>query len=82
MVLLLQKRANIIMQEIERKFTVDTTKWELIEKPTPQLIVQSYLSQNPECTVRIRIKNETGYLTIKGKSVGISRSEFEYELIC
>ena len=42
--------------------------------------MQSYLSQNPDCTVRIRIKNDKGFLTIKGKSIGISRSEFEYEI--
>jgi adenylate cyclase len=68
------------MQEIERKFSIDKVKWEAFEKPIPQLIVQSYLSRNPECTVRVRIKNEQGFLTIKGKSTGISRSEFEYEI--
>lgn len=68
------------MQEIERKFSVDHQKWSLVEKPTPQFIVQSYLSQKPECTVRIRIKGQKGFLTIKGKSIGISRSEFEYEI--
>jgi len=68
------------MQEIERKFSIDKVKWEAVEKPIPQLIVQSYLSRNPECTVRVRIKNEQGFLTIKGKSTGISRSEFEYEI--
>ncbi len=68
------------MEEIERKFKVDHSKWELVEKPIPHRIVQSYLSQNPDCTVRIRIKNDKGFLTIKGKSIGISRSEFEYEI--
>jgi adenylate cyclase len=68
------------MIEIERKFTVDKEKWEEIEKPEPTQIVQSYLSSNPECTVRIRIKGKKGFLTIKGKTIGISRSEFEYEI--
>jgi CYTH domain-containing protein len=80
MVLLLQKRTILNMQEIERKFSVDKTKWDLIEKPAPNLIAQSYLSKNANCTVRIRIKNDQGFLTIKGKSIGISRSEFEYEI--
>ncbi len=66
--------------EIERKFTIDIEKWNLVNKPIPQIIIQSYLSQNPECTVRIRIKNDKGFLTIKGKTIGISRSEFEYEI--
>ena len=33
-----------------------------------------------QTTVRIRIKGDRGYLTIKGKSVGISRNEYEYEI--
>lgn len=68
------------MNEIERKFSVDHKKWELIQKPEPHLISQGYLSKNKECTVRVRIKNSKGFLTIKGKTVGISRSEFEYEI--
>ncbi len=68
------------MQEIERKFTVDIQKWNEIEKPEPIQIVQSYLSTNPECTVRVRIKGNKGFLTIKGKTIGIIRSEFEYEI--
>lgn len=66
------------MQEIERKFSVDHKKWDLVDKPTPHFIAQSYLSKTAECTVRIRIKDEKGFLTIKGKTKGISRSEFEY----
>lgn len=68
------------MQEIERKFTVNHQKWDLIKKPEPTLIVQSYLSNNPDCTIRVRIKEKKGFLTIKGKTTGISRSEFEYEI--
>lgn len=68
------------MQEIERKFTVDIEKWNKIEKPEPIQIAQSYLSTNSECTVRVRIKGKKGFLTIKGKTIGISRSEFEYEI--
>ncbi len=68
------------MQEIERKFTVALEKWNKIEKPEPIQIAQSYLSTNPDCTVRVRIKGKKGFLTIKGKTIGISRSEFEYEI--
>ena len=68
------------MVEIERKFSVDQIKWNHIDKPEPIQIVQSYLSNNPECTVRVRIKGAKGFLTIKGKTIGISRSEFEYEI--
>ena len=66
--------------EIERKFTVNIEKWAEVIKPQPIFIEQSYLSSTPECTVRVRLKGDKAYLTIKGKTSGISRSEFEYEV--
>ena len=44
------------------------------------VIAQGYLSTDPERTVRIRLKGDSAYLTIKGKSHGISRLELEYEI--
>ena len=66
------------MQEIERKFLVNTKKW----KPTGNGIdlKQGYLSIDPERTVRIRIAGNKAFLTIKGKSKGISRTELEYNI--
>lgn len=66
--------------EIERKFLVDKEKWELVSKPKPKRIVQAYLVRLPEKTIRVRLKDEKGFLTIKGPTVGISRSEFEFEI--
>lgn len=66
--------------EIERKFLVKEQLWEAIEKPSPSRIVQAYIVNSAEKTVRIRIKGTKGYLTIKGPTQGISRSEFEYEI--
>jgi adenylate cyclase len=66
--------------EIERKFTVDIEKWSKINKPKPHEIIQGYLLQSAECTIRVRLKNEQAFLTLKGKTIGISRSEFEYEI--
>lgn len=45
-------------------------------------IVQGYLSSVPERNVRIRLRDDKGYLTIKGKSnsSGISRFEWEKEI--
>ena len=65
-------------KEIERKFLVNKNLF----KPESeyQYIAQGYLSSTPERTVRVRIKNNRGYLTVKGKNTGISRSEFEYEI--
>lgn len=65
-------------REIERKFLVKTTAWES-EKPG-QKICQGYISSAVERTVRVRIKGEKAFLTIKGVTEGIARLEFEYEI--
>ena len=66
--------------EIERKFIVkgDFSK-EVCES---QRIVQGYICSQPGRTVRIRIRGEKGFLTIKGPSddKGLSRYEFEQEI--
>ncbi len=67
-------------QEIERKFLVHEKLWAQLTKPEGTKIIQSYLSSNPEKVVRIRIFGAIGFLTIKGKTSGITRKEFEYEI--
>ena len=69
------------MIEIERKFLVKSNDF-LKQFKTQNRIVQGYLSSVPERTVRVRIKGEKGYLTIKGKSnkSGLSRMEWEKEI--
>lgn len=69
------------MIETERKFLVNSNEFLKLFK-TQNRIVQGYLSSVPERTVRIRIKGEKGYLTIKGKSneSGLSRMEWEKEI--
>jgi CYTH domain-containing protein len=64
--------------EIERKFLVDTRKWNPTVEGTR--LVQAYLSIEPNPTVRVRIAGEKAYLTIKGRTKTISRPEFEYEI--
>ncbi len=66
-------------QEIERKFLVKNDSWKA-EAYKSITIKQGYLNSNPDRTVRVRITNEKAYLTIKSKSQGISRQEFEYEI--
>ena len=67
-------------QEIERKFLVKGKFKPEVFKSTR--ITQGYLSSVPERTVRVRIKGEQGFLTIKGKGnhSGISRDEGEKEI--
>lgn len=67
-------------QEIERKFLVDKEKWDALKKPAGVHYRQGYLSIDPERTVRVRIAGDTGYITIKGKSIGAKRAEYEYEI--
>jgi adenylate cyclase len=64
-------------QEIERKFLVKGDYKPSVKKETR--IVQGYLSSVPERTVRIRIKGEKGFLTIKGIGSASGASRFEWE---
>ncbi|NLM92180.1 MAG: CYTH domain-containing protein, partial [Bacteroidales bacterium] len=67
-------------QEIERKFLVKGDFKPFVTKQTR--IVQGYLSSVPERTVRVRIKGEKGFLTVKGigSESGASRYEWEKEI--
>lgn len=64
-------------QEIERKFLVQGDAWRSLA--AGKVYRQGYLPTQG-CAVRVRIVENTGFLTIKGPSVGISRAEFEYQI--
>ncbi|HMK05998.1 MAG TPA: CYTH domain-containing protein [Flavobacterium sp.] len=66
--------------EIERKFLVDKEKWAAIEKSAPNRMRQGYLLTDPHKTIRVRMTDTGGYITIKGLSTGATRTEFEYEI--
>jgi adenylate cyclase len=66
--------------EIERKFLVKANLWELLEKPKGNYLRQGYLSDDADCTVRVRETDKEGFLTIKGRSAGIARAEYEYPI--
>ncbi len=72
-------------KEIERKYLVNKVAWQGCKAElsnTPQALgikyCQGYLPTNDQTTVRLRIIGDRGYLTIKSKTVGNTRSEFEY----
>ncbi|MFC6861377.1 CYTH domain-containing protein [Zunongwangia atlantica] len=69
------------MVEIERKFLVKS-KFFKEESYQNNRIKQGFLNTNPQRTVRIRIKDETAFLTVKGKNneAGLSRFEWEKEI--
>lgn len=64
--------------EIERKFLVLNDSWR--KNAMGVLFRQGYLSAEPDRTVRVRLEGDLGKLTIKGKTEGISRSEYEYDI--
>ena len=63
-------------KEIERKFLVKGRPWLDYEGMKVQ---QGYIAKS-HSTVRIRISSGKAWLTIKGKTKGISRTEFEYKI--
>lgn len=68
-------------QEIERKYLVKSEEFKELSNRSVR-IIQGYLSSVPERTVRVRVKGEKGFLTIKGigSESGASRYEWEKEI--
>ena len=64
--------------EIERKFLIKTPPHEQITSTST--ITQGYLARRPNPTVRVRVRDNKGFLTVKGPAVGARRSEFEWEI--
>lgn len=69
------------MIEIERKFLVKAYGYRK-EAHRKTKIIQGYLTKDPKRTVRVRIREDQGFLTIKGLSSedGLSRFEWEKEI--
>ena len=69
------------MIEIERKFLVSSDDYRS-EASSIITMTQGYLNSDPERSVRIRLTDQTGFMTVKGKSneSGLSRFEWEKEI--
>ncbi len=71
--------------EIEHKYLVTDDCYKEMAERTCE-IKQGYLNRDPERTVRVRIKDEEGFLTVKGKTQACegekadTRCEFEYRI--
>ncbi len=64
--------------EIERKFLVTGDAW---RDGSPGVrMAQGYLSMDPDRTVRVRLAGEDAWITVKGRTRGITRAEFEYPI--
>jgi adenylate cyclase len=62
--------------EIERKFLVRDESWRQLGKGSH--FRQGYLCTEPGRSVRVRVAGDKGFLTIKGKTVKATRTEYEY----
>ena len=65
--------------EIERKFLVADDFWKK-QASEGLLCRQGYLVSDREKTVRVRVIGTKAFLTVKGATCGLSRSEYEYEI--
>jgi adenylate cyclase len=65
-------------KEIERKFLVRGDAWKALGVGLPMR--QGYLSTDPDRVVRVRIEGDAATMTIKGRSVGVTRGEWEYSI--
>ena len=67
--------------ETERKFIVTNRDYKK-QYSSKEKITQAYLSKDPKRSVRIRVNNKKGWITIKGESdkKGLSRMEWEREI--
>lgn len=66
--------------EIERKFLVDQKLWDRVEKGEGKLIKQGYFISTEKYSIRVRTKGEMAFITLKGPKIGLSSTEFEYEI--
>ncbi|MGN0206967.1 MAG: CYTH domain-containing protein, partial [Muribaculaceae bacterium] len=66
-------------KEIEHKYLVVGDEYKSLAKSVHH-IRQGYLSTEKERTVRVRIYDDKGYITVKGANHGDTRLEFEYEI--
>jgi adenylate cyclase len=64
--------------EIERKFLLAGDGWRALGQPV--LLRQGYLSSDPARVVRVRLEGDQAWMTIKGRSVGATRGEWEYPI--
>jgi len=64
-------------KEIERKFLVTSDAW---RSGVSGLVCRQGYIPASTCTVRARIMGDQGYLTLKARDQGITRTEFEYAI--
>ncbi len=71
-------RLEIMAIEIERKFLVNSASYR--NNSVAHKIAQGYICVENDRVVRVRVKDNKAYLTIKNATIGFSRNEYEYEI--
>ncbi len=66
-------------KEIERKFLVTDASYKELASESHH-IVQGYLNRDPDRTVRVRLLDSRGFITVKTRSHGATRNEWEYPI--
>ncbi len=66
--------------EIEHKYLVNHPLWKQVVPAESKKVKQGYISSSPINSVRVRVLGQQGFVTVKGKSTGATRKEFEYEI--
>ncbi len=66
-------------REVERKFLVRDAEWRTMISESLSMR-QGYLTGSERSSVRVRVCGERAYLNIKGATLGISRTEYEYSI--
>ena len=65
-------------KEIEKKYLIDINKLPSLTQGIE--IKQGYISTSLRATTRIRVAGDKAYLTLKGRTQGLTRTEFEYQI--
>lgn len=66
-------------KEVERKFLVANDSWKQFVVSSDNFL-QAYLTHRINGTVRLRVCNQSAFITIKGRTHVIERHEWEYEI--
>lgn len=65
--------------EIERRFRVSGDVWRASVARSSR-ITQGYLAITEDAVIRVRVRDTSGYVTIKSRDGGLAREEFEYAI--
>ena len=66
--------------EIEHKYLIDLEKFKACVPERSTHMRQGYILNESENTLRVRVMGTEAFMTVKGKSTGASRLEFEYSI--